>query len=56
MATRSALGAITLTNAQLSRCNVAPLVAGKPETLFDDDCDIADLLLIQAKALNVINF
>lgn len=56
MAIRSATGAITLTDDQLARCNVAPLVAGKPEALFDDDCNVADLLLIQAKALGAINF
>ncbi|NOR40437.1 MAG: hypothetical protein GQ537_04445 [Gammaproteobacteria bacterium] len=56
MATRAATGAATLNDGQLARCNVAPLVAGTPETLFNDDCNVADLYLIQAKALGVINF
>jgi hypothetical protein len=56
MATRAALGMITLTESQLARCNVAPLVGGVPNTQFNDACNVADLYLIQTKALGINDF
>ena len=56
MATRAALGMIKLTEGQLAKCIVAPLVAGIPNTPFNDACNVADLYLIQTKALGINNF
>ena len=56
MATRAALGLVTLTNPQLARGNVAPLVGGMPTSAADDDFNVADLLLITGKATGVMSF
>jgi subtilisin family serine protease len=56
LATRAALGMLTLDDAQLARGNVAPLVEGKPASAPDDDFNIADLLLITGKATGATSF
>jgi len=56
MATRAALGLVTLTNPQLARGNVAPLVGGMPTSAADDDFNVADLLLITGKATGALSF
>ena len=56
LATRAALGVLTLSSAQLARGNVAPLVAGQPASMPGDDFNTADLLLITSKATGVMNF
>ncbi len=56
LATRAALGTLTLDAAALARGNVAPLVGGKPASLPDDDFNVADLLLITGKATGVMSF
>ena len=56
LATRAALGMLTLDEAQLARGNVAPLVEGKPASAPDDDFNVADLLLITGKATGATGF
>ncbi len=56
LATRAALGVLTLSAPQLARGNVAPLVGGQPASLPDDDFNVADLLLITGKATGVMSF
>jgi hypothetical protein len=56
LATRAALGTLTLNTEQLARGNVAPLVGGQPASLPDDDFNVADLLLITGKATGVMSF
>ena len=56
LATRAALGVLTLSAAQLARGNVAPLVGGQPASLPDDEFNVADLLLISGKATGVMSF
>lgn len=56
LATRAALGVLTLSAGQLARGNVAPLVGGQPASLPDDDFNVADLLLITGKATGVMSF
>ena len=56
LATRAALGTLTLSTEQLARGNVAPLVGGQPASLPDDDFNVADLLLITGKATGVMSF
>jgi subtilisin family serine protease len=56
LATRAALGTLTLDSAQLARGNVAPLVSGQPSSMPDDDFNVADLLLITGKATGVMSF
>ena len=56
LATRAALGVLTLSADQLARGNVAPLVGGQPASLPDDDFNVADLLLITGKATGVMSF
>ena len=56
LATRAATGLITLNSSQLARGNVAPLVNGMPQTLPTDPLNVADVLLIQRKALGAVNF
>ncbi len=56
LATRAALGILTLDSAQLARGNVAPLVGGQPASMPDDDFNVADLLLITGKTTGVISF
>jgi hypothetical protein len=53
---RAVQGLITLTDAQKALGNVAPLVGGQPQSFFDDDFNVADLLLIQQKALGIRTF
>jgi hypothetical protein len=56
LATRAVLGLVTLTDAELARGNVAPLVNGTPQPPLVDVFDSADLLLIERKALGEIAF
>jgi hypothetical protein len=56
LATRAALGMLTLDVAQLARGNVAPLVGGNPSSAPDDDFNVADLLLITGKATGATSF
>lgn len=56
LTTRSVLGSITLSSAQLARGNVAPLVAGTPVYDPVGSIDAGDLLLIQRKALGVVSY
>jgi len=56
LATRAALGLITLDSPQLARGNVAPLVGGVPDSRPDDEFTVADLLLITGKATGSINY
>ena len=56
LATRAALGMISLNSAQLARGNVAPLVGGVPDSSPDDEFTVADLLLITGKATGSISF
>jgi subtilisin family serine protease len=56
IASRAALGLVTLTNEQLARGNVAPLVGGKPASAPDDEFNVADLLLITGKATGARSF
>ena len=56
LATRAALGTLTLSTEQLARGNVAPLVGGQPASLPDDDFNVADLLLITGKSTGVMSF
>jgi hypothetical protein len=53
---RGVLGLITLTEAQNARGKVAPLVGGQPQPIFDDPLTLADLLLIQLKAVGAVTF
>ena len=56
LATRAALGMMTLSSPQLARGNVAPLVGGVPGSRPDDEFTVADLLLITGKATGSISF
>ena len=56
LATRATLGVLTLSTSQLARGNVAPFVGGQPASLPDDDLNVADLLLITAKATGAMNY
>ena len=56
LATRAALGLISLDDAQLARGNVAPLVGGVPDSSPDDEFTVADLMLITGKATGSISF
>jgi hypothetical protein len=56
LATRTALGMMTLNSAQLARGNVAPLVGGVPDSRPDDNFNVADLLLITGKATGSISY
>ena len=57
LASRAVLGLVTLTNAELARGNVAPLVNGTPQPpAVDDGFDLADLLLIERKALGEVSY
>jgi len=56
LATRAAIGLLSLDASQLARGNVAPLVNGLPQTLPTDIFNAADLLLIQRKALGLVSF
>jgi len=56
IASRAALGLVTLTSDQLARGNVAPLVGGVPTSAPDDEFNVADLLLITGKVTGVNSF
>ena len=56
IASRAALDLVTLSNEQLARGNVAPLVGGQPASAPDDDFNVADLLLITGKATGAMSF
>jgi hypothetical protein len=56
LATRAATGLIMLNSDQLARGNVAPLVNGTPKSLPTDPLNVADVLLIQRKALGAVSF
>lgn len=56
LGSRAVLGLMSLTDAQKARGNVAPLVGGVPQGVFDDDFTVADLLLIQEKAEGDISY
>jgi len=56
LTTRSVLGNLILSSAQLARGNVAPLVAGAPVYDPAGPIDAADLLLIQRKAFNLVSY
>ena len=56
IASRAALGLVTLTSEQLARGNVAPLVGGMPASAPDDEFNVADLLLITGKATGATSF
>jgi hypothetical protein len=56
IASRAALGLVTLTSEQLARGNVAPLVGGVPASAPGDEFNVADLLLITGKATGAMSF
>jgi hypothetical protein len=56
LAMRAALGLVSLDVGQLARGNVAPLVDGSPQPPLVDTFDIADVFLIQRKALDAMLF
>ena len=56
LASRAVLGLTELTAAEKARGNVAPLLGGQPQSQPDDAFTLADLLLIQSKALGVASF
>jgi hypothetical protein len=56
LAARAAVGLMALDAGQLARGNVAPLVNGLPRSLPTDTFNVADLLLIQRKALGAVSF
>jgi hypothetical protein len=56
LATRATLYPGSLTVEELARCNVAPLINGKPYVLNNNGCDVADLLLIQRKAIGAVQY
>ena len=56
LATRAVIGLVTLTGAELARGNVAPLVNGTPQPPAVDAFDLADLLLIERKALGEVAY
>jgi hypothetical protein len=56
LATSAVLGNLELSIDMLARGNVAPLVNGTPNSKFDDDFNLADLLLILRKAVGEVNY
>jgi hypothetical protein len=58
LATRAVLGLVTLTSAESTRGNLAPLASGAPQypPVDGPDLNLADLLLIQRKALGLAVF
>jgi len=58
LATRDVLGLINLTDAEAVRGNLAPLASGAPQypPVGSHDLDLADLVLIQRKALGLVTF
>jgi len=56
LASRGALGLVTLSDAELARGKVAPLVGGSPQPVGNTPLNAADLLLIERKALGAVNY
>ena len=56
LASRAVLGLVTLSDAELARGRVAPLVGGSPHPVDNTPLNAADLLLIERKALGVVNY
>jgi hypothetical protein len=56
LASRAVLGLVTLSDAELVRGRVAPLVGGIPQPVDNTPLNAADLLLIERKALGVVNY
>lgn len=56
LAARAVMGLVTLTDAELARARVAPLVNGVPQPAPNDPFTAADLLLIERKALGEVAF
>jgi hypothetical protein len=56
LASRAVMGLVTLTDAELARGKVAPLVNGTPRPALNDPFNAADLLLIERKALGEVAF
>ena len=56
LASRAVLGLVTLSDAELARGNVAPLVNGTPQPVANDPLNAPDLLLIERKALGVVSY
>jgi hypothetical protein len=55
LASRAALGLVILSDAE-PRGRVAPLVDGSPQPVVNTPLNAADLLLIERKALGVVNY
>ncbi|MGB7932006.1 MAG: S8 family serine peptidase, partial [Gammaproteobacteria bacterium] len=56
LASRAVLGLLSLTDAEQARGKVAPLVNGTPQPVVNDYFNTADLLLIERKAVGVVNY
>jgi hypothetical protein len=56
LASRTVLGLVTLTDAELARGKVAPLVGGIPQPLDNTPLNAADLLLIERKAMGGVSY
>jgi len=56
IASRAVLGLVTLSEAELARGNVAPLVNGTPQPVTNNPLNAPDLLLIERKALGVVSY
>jgi hypothetical protein len=56
LASRDALGLVTLSDAERARGKVAPLVNGKPGPVGSGPLSAADVLLIERKALGLISY
>ena len=56
LASRAVLGLAPLSGPEMARGKVAPLVNGTPQPVANDPLNAADLLLIERKALGVVNY
>jgi hypothetical protein len=56
LASRAVLGLVALSDAELVRGRVAPLVGGSPQPVDNTPLNVADLLLIERKALGVVDY
>lgn len=56
LASRAAPGLVSLTDTELARGKAAPLVNGTPQPVVNDYFNAADLLLIERKAVGVVNY
>jgi hypothetical protein len=56
LASRAVLGLVTLSDAELVRGNVAPLVNGTPQPVINDPFNVADLLLIERKSVGAVSY